>query len=127
VPGTQSGLGSAINNAISRVGTPLVGALIFVAISATFYSILGSITGLDTAAQDVRRAFPPLNQPKVEATAEQLAAVRQASIEAFRQAMLISAALLAAGGAVSFVGLRGPSSAGDDAAPDAGRGEGAGR
>jgi EmrB/QacA subfamily drug resistance transporter len=106
IPGSQSGLGSAINNSISRVGAPLVGALIFIAISATFYSILGSLTGLDTAAQDVRQSFPPLNPPKIEATAEQLAAVRQASIDAFRQAMLLSAGLLAIGGVVSFIGLR---------------------
>ena len=45
VPTTRSGLGSAINNSISRVGAPLVGALIFIAISATFYSVLGSLTG----------------------------------------------------------------------------------
>ena len=111
VPATRSGLGSAINNSISRVGAPLIGALIFIAISATFYSVLGSLTGLDTASPEIRQGFPPLNPPSVEASEEQLAAVRQASVDAFHQAMLVSAALLAVGGAVSFMGLRGSKAA----------------
>jgi EmrB/QacA subfamily drug resistance transporter len=113
VPTTRSGLGSAINNSISRVGAPLIGALIFIAISATFYSVLGSLTGLDTATSDVRQAFPPLNPPRADATAAQLAAVRQASVDAFHQAMFVSAALLGVGGAVSFIGLRGSKAAGE--------------
>ena len=113
VPTTRSGLGSAINNSISRVGAPLIGALIFIAISATFYSVLGSLTGLDTSASDIRQAFPPLNPPRADATEAQLAAVRQASVDAFHQAMLVSAALLGVGGAVSFLGLRGSKAAGE--------------
>jgi EmrB/QacA subfamily drug resistance transporter len=112
VPTTRSGLGSAINNSISRVGAPLIGALIFIAISATFYSVLGSLTGLDTSSADIRQAFPPLNPPRADATAAQLAAVRQASVDAFHQAMLVSAALLGVGGAVSYFGLRGSKAAG---------------
>lgn len=115
VPTTRSGLGSAINNSISRVGAPLVGALIFIAISATFYSVLGSLTGLDTSASDIRQAFPPLNPPRADATEAQFAAVRQASVDAFHQAMLVSAALLGVGGAVSFLGLRGSKAAGEGA------------
>jgi EmrB/QacA subfamily drug resistance transporter len=111
VPTSRAGLGSAINNSISRVGAPLIGALIFIAISATFYSVLGSLTGLDTTAQDVRQGFPPLNPPTIEATETQLAAARQASVDAFHQAMLVSALLLGVGGAVSFFGLRGSKAA----------------
>ena len=107
VPSSRAGLGSAINNAISRVGAPLIGALIFIAISATFYSVLGSLTGLDTTSQDVRQGFPPLNPPTIEVTEAQLAAAREASVDAFHQAMLVSALLLGVGGAVSFFGLRG--------------------
>ena len=113
VPTTRSGLGSAINNSISRVGAPLIGALIFIAISATFYSVLGSLTGLDTSSSDIRQAFPPLNPPRAGATALQLTAVRQASVDAFHQAMLVSAALLGVGGAVSYLGLRGSKAAGE--------------
>jgi EmrB/QacA subfamily drug resistance transporter len=114
VPTTRSGLGSAINNSISRVGAPLIGALIFIAISATFYSVLGSLTGLDTNASDIRQAFPPLNPPRADANDAQLEAVRQASVDAFHQAMLVSAALLGVGGAVSFFGLRGSKAAGEE-------------
>ncbi len=51
IPGRFSGLGSAINNSISRVGQPLLGALIFIAVSATFYAVLGTeAPGLDVDA-----------------------------------------------------------------------------
>src|SRR5437762_8578132 len=40
VPVRNSGLGSAINNAISRVGPQLAGALIFIFLTATFYAYL---------------------------------------------------------------------------------------
>ena len=111
IPGTRSGLGSAINNAISRVGAPLIGALIFIAISATFYSVLGSMTGLDTNSQEVRSAFPPLNAPKGDLPSDQLAAAAQASVDAFHQSMIVMAALLAVGAAVSWFGLRGEKAA----------------
>jgi hypothetical protein len=107
IPSSRSGLGSAINNSISRVGAPLIGAVIFIAISATFYSVLGSLTGLDTASAEVRATFAPLNPPKGSPAQAELDAARQASVEAFRLAMVISAGLLAVGGAVSLVGLRG--------------------
>jgi len=113
IPSRRAGLGSAINNAISRVGAPLVGALIFIAISATFYSVLGSISGLDTSSGDVRQAFQPLNIPLGDPPPEQLAAARQASVDAFRQAMLVSAGLLVIGAVVSWFGLRGSTAAGE--------------
>ena len=113
MPTTRSGLGSAINNSISRVGALLIGALIFIAISATFYSVLDSLTGLDTSTSDIRQAFPPLNPPRADAREAQLAAARQASVDAFYQAMLVSAALLGVGGAVSFLKLRGSKAAGE--------------
>lgn len=107
VPAHLTGVGSAINNAISRVGQPLLGALIFVAISATFYSTLASLApGLDTTDVDVRRAFPPLNPPGAGATEAQLAAAREASVSAFRQSMIVGAALLAIGALINWVGLR---------------------
>ena len=63
IPGRFSGLGSAINNSISRVGQPLLGALIFIVISATYYASLGSAAGLDTSDPNVRHTFQPLNPP----------------------------------------------------------------
>ena len=88
ISGRFSGLGSAINNSIARVGQPLLGALIFIAISATYYASLGSTAGLDTGDPAVRAAFQPLNPPAGGATAEQVAAPNQASIEAYHLAML---------------------------------------
>jgi EmrB/QacA subfamily drug resistance transporter len=107
IPSRFSGLGSAINNAISRVGQPLLGAILFIAISATFYSTLGSLVpGLDTTDPAVRQAFPPLNPPVGDVSSAEAIAARVASIDAFHQAMVVGAALLAAGALVSWVGLR---------------------
>ena len=107
IPARFSGLGSAINNSISRVGQPLLGAIIFIAISATYYATLATkAPGLDTSASDVRTAFQPLNPPPASATADQVSAATQASIEAFHLAMIVVAALLVIGGLVSWFGLR---------------------
>jgi MFS family permease len=107
IPGRFSGLGSAINNSISRVGQPLIGAIIFVAISAAYYSSLASkAPGLDTSASDVRAAFQPVNPAPATATADQVIAATQASIDAFHLAMIVVAALLLIGALVSWIGLR---------------------
>ncbi|MEJ7695694.1 MAG: hypothetical protein WKF78_03475 [Candidatus Limnocylindrales bacterium] len=112
VPAANTGIASAINNAISRVGQPLLGAIIFVVVSATFYGALGAQAGgLDPGSLEVRRAFPPLNPPAESATAEQVLAVARASIDAFHLAMLVGAGLLVIGAFVSLWGLR--ASAGD--------------
>jgi hypothetical protein len=109
IPERFSGLGSAINNAIARVGQPLLGALIFAAVSGTFYAALATLApDLDVTSAAVRAGFPPLNPPRVDATADQMAAAARASIEAFHQAMLVAAVLVAIGGAVSWVGLGEP-------------------
>ena len=111
VPGRFSGLGSAINNSISRVGQPLLGAFVFIAINATFYASLGSIApGLDTSDPGVQRAFQPLNPPPAGATPDQLTAATQASMDAFHLSVLIGAVLLVIGGLVSWFGLREPAS-----------------
>src|SRR6478736_648248 len=81
ISGRFSGIGSAINNSISRVGQPLLGALIFIAISATYYASLGAAAGLDTGDPSVRRSFQPLNPPAATATPDQVVASNLASIE----------------------------------------------
>ncbi len=106
IPGRYSGVGSAINNAISRVGQPLLGALIFVVISATFYGHLAAFApGLDPSDAAVRTAFPPLNPPRAGATLEQVQAAAQASILAFHDALRIGVVLLIIGSVISWVGL----------------------
>jgi EmrB/QacA subfamily drug resistance transporter len=107
LPSRFSGLGSAINNSISRVGQPLLGAIIFVAINAAFYANLGSLArGLDTASAAVRKQFQPLNPPAAGTAPDQLAAATQASMDAFHLAALVAGALLLIGALVSWVGLR---------------------
>ncbi len=107
IPARNSGLGSAINNALSRVGQPLLGAVIFVAITASFYTGLASrVPGLDPSDPAVRAAIAPLNPPVAGTPADELAAAKAASVDAFHLAALVSAALMIAGSAVSAVGLR---------------------
>jgi EmrB/QacA subfamily drug resistance transporter len=107
IPGRFSGLGSAINNSISRVGQPLLGAVVFIAISATYYASLATTApDLDTTASDVRSAFQPLNPAPAAATADQASAATQASVEAFHLAMIVMAVLLVLGAASSWYGLR---------------------
>jgi len=108
ISGRYSGVGSAINNSISRVGQPLLGALIFIPISAAYYASLNGTTGLDTSDGAVRRMFQPLNPPAAGATAEQVIASNQASIQAFQLAMWVCAGLLIVGALVSWYGLREP-------------------
>jgi EmrB/QacA subfamily drug resistance transporter len=116
VPVGNAGLGAAINNAVSRVGQPLLLALIYLAISAVFYSVLGGLVpGLDTGSDVVRAGFQPLNPPPSGADAATTAAVAQASTDAFRLAMLLIAGLLVGGAVVNGLGLR--SGTGMPAAP----------
>jgi hypothetical protein len=117
VSGRYSGLASALNNSISRVGQPLLGALIFVATSATYYGALASRAGIDTTDPTVRQAFPPLNPPAAGATPAQVLASNQASIEAFHLALFICAGLLAVGALISWYGLREPGGSSAAAVP----------
>jgi hypothetical protein len=107
IPARHSGLGSAINNALSRVGQPLLGAVIFVAITASFYSALAArVPGLDPADPAVRSAIVPLNPPKPGTPAVEVAAAKVASVDAFHLAAMVSAGLMIAGSATSWFGLR---------------------
>ena len=110
VPVGNSGLASAINNAISRIGPLLATAVIFIGVSASFYAVLQDrAPSLDVSSPQVRHDLPPLNEPEVELAPEQLEAVRQASTDAFHLAMLIAALLCAAGAAVNWAGISDPS------------------
>jgi hypothetical protein len=118
VPVQRSGLGSAINNAISRVGPQLAGAVIFIAITGSFYAGLHDrVPQLDPSAAEVRTTFAPLNPPKVcegnnvpcpPAIAARVEASRAASTDAFHLAVLVGAGMLAAGALVNAVGIRNP-------------------
>ena len=106
IPSRNSGLGSAINNALSRVGQPLLGAVIFVAITASFYAALAAhVPGLDASDPALRASVVPLNPPKGDVPEAIAAAAKLASVDAFHLSSIVSALLMAAGAAVSFVGL----------------------
>ena len=106
VPPRQAGLASAINNAVSRVGPQLAGALVFVVVTATFYTSLEQIVPeLDMNSPVVRHDIPPLNRPAESVAAEHVSAARLASTEAFQLAMFTSAGLLLFGALVNAVGI----------------------
>lgn len=104
VPVGNSGLASAINNAISRVGPQLAGAIIFIAITTVFYDGLERrMPRIDTSAAEFRQQISPLNPPKLADPAPELVtASREASTDAFHLAMFIAAGLLVGGAAVNL-------------------------
>jgi hypothetical protein len=107
VPVAHAGLASSINNAISRIGPQLAGALIFVVVTAVFYSSLAvRIPGTDAGSPSLRAEASPLNRPAASAPSEVAAQARYASADAFHAAMLIAAGLLLAGAAANALGLR---------------------
>jgi hypothetical protein len=104
VPVRNSGVASAINNAISRVGPQLAGALIFVFLTANFYAYLASrIANVNVNDPGFRAAVSPLNTP---ADAHLVAIVREASTSSFHIAMVLGAALLVLGAIVNAIGIQ---------------------
>jgi predicted MFS family arabinose efflux permease len=110
VPSTNAGIASAINNAVSRVGSPLITAVIFVAVASSFYgSIAEAVPGTDVDAASFRREVAPLNEPSGDVSLEVREASREASADAFHLAVVVSSLLLFAGAAINAVGIRDPS------------------
>jgi EmrB/QacA subfamily drug resistance transporter len=110
VPEGKAGVASAINNAISRVGSPLVTAVIFVAVASGFYgSIAQRVPEADVTSPGFRAQVEPFRQPSVEVAPQIREAARGASTDAFHLAMLVSAGLLLTGAVVNGVGIRNPS------------------
>jgi hypothetical protein len=111
VPVQNSGLASAINNAISRVGPQLAGALIFIFLTANFYSMLASqLAHVDVFSTTFRDLVSPLNTPTdpslVALYPNLVAVVRDASTSSFHLAMIIGAALLLLGGIANAIGIQ---------------------
>jgi EmrB/QacA subfamily drug resistance transporter len=106
VPVRNSGLASAINNAISRVGQPLLAAVIFIVVSGTFYATLAhNVPGFDPNSEASRHQVQPLNPPAAGVPANLVEASREASTDAFHLAAIVGATLLFGGAAVNRVGL----------------------
>jgi MFS family permease len=122
VPENRAGLGSAVNNAISRVGPQLAGALIFVAITGAFYADLANrVPGIDTSSAQLRQDVAPLNSPSPSVGPAMVAAARESSTDSYHLAMGLAAGLLLAGGATNALGIRDPARRREqeDAAADA--------
>jgi hypothetical protein len=109
VPRENAGVASAINNAISRVGSPLVVAVIFVAVVSSFYgAIRERVPGVDVDSPRFREQVAPLNPPDEGVPRDVVRAAREASTDAFHLAMMVGAGLLFAGAAINAVGIRNP-------------------
>ena len=100
VPVQRSGVGSAINNAVSRVGPQLATAVIFIFITNAFYSTLGSrLHGVDVGSPSFRSRVSPLTVPSDPSLAE---LVKNASTDSFHIAMLVAVTLLVVGALVNL-------------------------
>jgi EmrB/QacA subfamily drug resistance transporter len=114
VSARHGGVASAINNAIAEFGPQLMSAVVFVAITATFYANLGAqIPGLDASSPAVRQRIAPLNPPAAGVPAAEAAAARRASTQAFHLAMLVASLLMLVGAAVSALGIENPATPAD--------------
>jgi len=121
VPKHNSGVASAINNAISRVGSPLVTALIFVAVVSSFYgAIQDRVPGVDTSSERFRQEVAPLNPPEEGAEPAVVSAAREASTDSFHLAVLVAAGLMVVGAGVNAFGIRNPKRLAAGEAPPAG-------
>jgi hypothetical protein len=117
IPLRNAGIGSAINNALSRVGQPLIAAAIFIVVSGSFYAALAAaVPGTEPSSPELRAAFQPLNPPPQDALPALREASREASTAAFRLAALVIAGLCAAGAAINAAGLRREATTDDPAA-----------
>lgn len=107
VPPAHSGVASAINNAISRIGPQLGGALLFVAATASFYGTVATLApAVDTESPEVRAELSPFNPAPDDAGSEVREAVRSASTSAFHLTVVVSAGLCFAGAVVNAIGIR---------------------
>ena len=107
VPTSKAGIASAINNAISRIGPQLIGAVVFVAVTASFYgSLADRVPSLDTSSSVVREELSPLNRPARAVSSEVGQAAREASTDAFHVGMRLAAGFMLVGALINAVGIR---------------------
>jgi predicted MFS family arabinose efflux permease len=115
VPSHKAGVASAINNAISRVGSPLINAVIFVAVASSFYGAIAErVPDADVDAASFRREVAPLNEPGEGVSSEIREASGEASTDAFHLAVIVSSSLLFLGAAINAIGIRDPKHGGPD-------------
>jgi EmrB/QacA subfamily drug resistance transporter len=106
VPVGNAGLASAINNSISRVGQPLLSAVIFVVVAGSFYAALAAaVPGVDADDPALRAQVQPLNPPAPGTPPEVAAAAHVASTDALRVTLVVCASLLGLGALANGIGL----------------------
>ena len=109
VPVRNAGVASAINNALSRVGQPLIGAAVFIVVSGAFYAtIAAAVPGTDPASPELRAQYEAFHPPPAGTPPELAFAAKTASTDAYHLAAIVGASLMLAGAAVNAVGLREP-------------------
>jgi len=114
VPVANAGLASAINNAISRIGQPLLSAVIFVVVSGAFYaSVTAAVPTFDSSDPQQRALVQPLNAPHPGAPPDLVAASQVASVDALHLAAIVCGVLLLGGTVANAIGLRPRSGEGD--------------
>jgi EmrB/QacA subfamily drug resistance transporter len=107
VPVRNAGVASAINNALSRVGQPLIAATVFIVVSGAYYTTLAAaVPGSDPSSPELRTKYEAFNAPPKNAPPELAAASKVASTNAYHLAAIVCAGLMLAGAAVNAVGLR---------------------
>ena len=115
VPKHNAGVASAVNNAISRVGSPLVGALIFIAASSGFYGTIAERVGhVDVESPGFRTEVSPLNELGESTDPAVVEAAREANADAFHFAVLVAAGLMLAGAVINGIGIRNPPRGADE-------------
>jgi EmrB/QacA subfamily drug resistance transporter len=106
VPVGNAGLASAINNSISRVGQPLLSAVIFVVVAGSFYAALAAaVPGVDADDPTLRAQVQPLNPPAPGTPPAVAAAAHVASTDALRVTLVVCASLLGLGALANGIGL----------------------
>ena len=116
IPVRNAGIGSAINNALSRVGQPIVQAAVFIVVSGAFYATLAAaVPGTDPSSPELRARYEAFAPAPSDASPALAAAARQASTDAYHLAAIVAAGLMLGGAAVNAVGLREPGRQRDEA------------
>ncbi|HSX28331.1 MAG TPA: MFS transporter [Candidatus Saccharimonadales bacterium] len=110
----QSGIASAVNNAVARIAGLIAIAIVGALLAAQFSSAVAQKTSdtspalaqsLNSAKSHTLQVTTPDNLNDSDRTAAQTI-LRQASVSSFRAGMLLTGGLVAVGGVVSAIGIR---------------------
>ena len=110
VESTHAGVASAVNNAVARIAGLVAIAVVGAVVAGSFASSLGD--RLPAQAVDEARTQPLVTKPPDTVPVGQRVSahrvLEEASVDAFRSGIIVSALLVAAGGLISAAGVRNP-------------------